>query len=492
MRIQDSFMLREIIFIHILLLLGGMEFLFAEEIALDIPRVVENALSNNLALKIEKLSTEISKESLDEFTSAFDPTLHFTGSLKDGDQESQKKYEITHKLSKFFKTGGSASIYVNISHYGISDVYTGTEIDNNDVYTDTDIDNNDFSSYTQLVITQPILKNRGISINTTNIAISENDYKISTLSFQQKVIDIFSEAQHLYWESFAAQERLIASHKSLKLAQKFLDESIEKVKLGDLVPIDTLQAKAEVAQRTEDLILYENELKNSHDELLYFIFGRATHGKKVKLVQKPEFKRIKVDEEKLVREALKRRTEYRIANLNAKNADLNVIYTKNQKLPEVDVNATLGIRGKEDTLGASIEKMTRSDDYEGSVTLSVEFPWGLNKDKAAYMKSRLEKKQIIHKLHETEQEIILDVRSAIRNLLTLERKYAASLLSKKLGEEKLQAEEKKYKHGLSTSYTVLQHQRDLANSTVNNIDALIQYQQAVVRLNKALGLGVEK
>ncbi len=461
--------------------------LFAEEISLDIDDVIQKALSNNLSLKIEKISTDISKEAIASSKSIFDPALYMSGSVTESDNDTEKDYEFAQGISKPLKTGGSVSLNVYVAHYDISgNNYSAIAQD-----TELGDSGNYFSSSTEFAISQPLLKNRGIKINTTGIALSENSQKISELKFKQKVIDILSEAQQLYWKSFAAQERLNASKQSLTLAQKFLDESIEKVKMGDLVPMDTLQAKAEVAQRAEDVILLENELKNSHDMLLYFIFGKAITDSTVNLSQKPKFQKIEIDEEKMTAGALQRRTEHQMAKINAESSRLNIIYTKNQKLPEVDINATFSVNGLDDSIGSSMGNMAESDHYEGRVTLSVEFPWGLKKDRATHMKSCLEKRQAIHTLYETEQQIILDVRTAIRNLFALERKYSASLITKKLGQEKLQDEEKKYKHGLSTSYTVLQHQRDLAFSTVNNIDALIEYQLAIVHLNKVAGLGVE-
>ncbi len=477
-------------FIHIISVIITISFchpLFAEEISLDIDSVIEKALSNNLSLKIEKISADISKQALASSQSGFDPSLYVRGSITESNTDTEKDYEIIQGISKPLITGGIASLNVYISHYDISDS-SGSNI-SQDAYNGGS--GNYFSSSTEFSISQPLLKNRGIKINTTNIALSENNQKISALTFKQKVIDILSEAQHLYWESFAAQERLTASKQSLTLAQKFLDESIEKVKLGDLVPMDTLQARAEVAQRSEDVILLDNELKNSHDMLLYFIFGKAITDSAVNLMQKPKFNKINIDKDKMITGALQRRTDCQMAKINVESSKLSIIYTKNQKLPELDINATFSVNGLNDSFGSSIEKMTESDNYEGSITLSIEFPWGLKKDRAAHMTSRLEKRQAIHTLHATEQQIILEVRTAVRNLFALERKYSASLISKKLGEEKLQDEENKFKHGLSTSYTVLQHQRDLAISTVNNIDALIEYQRAIVHLNKVAGLGAE-
>lgn len=462
--------------------------LCAELISLDIDGVVTRALSNNLGLKIEEISAQISSETVNEERSAFDPMLAVEGTVRENDDTAKNDYSISPSVSKKFKTGGSASLAFSVNHYDVSRE-TGylsaldTEIEDYDNY---------FSSTLSFILSHPLLKNRGVDINTSGILISENSRKVADLLFQQKIIDVGCDAQLLYWEAFKAKEQFEVAKSSLLIAEKFLHEAQEKVRLGDLVPMDTLEAQAEVAQRKEEVITLENAYLDSLDALAYFIYGKIVPGADILLAQKAEHRKITVNEEEILFAALKNRTDYRVAALNLENTRLDVVFKKNQTLPEVDISASLSINGLEDTFGTSVEKMAGSDNYQGQLTISASFPWNFRKERAQYMRSRLEKKQAIYALKEIEQKIVLDVRAAIRNIISQEKKYSATLLSKKLSEEKLEAEEKKFKLGLSTSYMVLQYQRDLAVSAVNHIDALIAFEEAVVELNKVMGNKAEE
>ena len=56
---------------------------------------------------------------------------------------------------------------------------------------------------------------------------------------------------------------------------------------------------------------------------------------------------------------------------------------------------------------------------------------------------------------------------------------------RKLAEEKLSAEEKKFEVGLSTSFNVLEFQEDLAEQQSNEIKAIIDYKKSKNRLRQA-------
>ena len=58
--------------------------------------------------------------------------------------------------------------------------------------------------------------------------------------------------------------------------------------------------------------------------------------------------------------------------------------------------------------------------------------------------------------------------------------------------EKLEAEDKKLKVGLTTNYIVLQHQRDLATARSNELRAIADYILAQAALEKAIGISLQK
>ncbi len=74
------------------------------------------------------------------------------------------------------------------------------------------------------------------------------------------------------------------------------------------------------------------------------------------------------------------------------------------------------------------------------------------------------------------------------NVTEADKRYHTTTLSKQLAEKKLSAEERKLRLGLSTSYNVLLYQRDLTDAAVRTINAVIDYQLALIHLDRVTGV----
>ena len=86
----------------------------------------------------------------------------------------------------------------------------------------------------------------------------------------------------------------------------------------------------------------------------------------------------------------------------------------------------------------------------------------------------------------------MELRTAVRSVTSAHKQFQSAALAAQLAEEKLAAEQEKYKSGLSTSYNVLLYQRDWINAMVNRVDAIINYQLAIIFLNKTVGITLEQ
>jgi outer membrane protein TolC len=91
------------------------------------------------------------------------------------------------------------------------------------------------------------------------------------------------------------------------------------------------------------------------------------------------------------------------------------------------------------------------------------------------------------RLQNNEQQAFLEIRNAVRNVKSNFKRIQAYQAARKLAEKNLKAEEKRLDVGLSTNYTVLQYQRDLARAKSNEIRAIIDYNLALAELDRVLG-----
>jgi len=177
--------------------------------------------------------------------------------------------------------------------------------------------------------------------------------------------------------------------------------------------------------------------------------------------------------------------------LKFENAKLNYDYYRNQALPKVDLNFIFSVDSAGKSNNISFERFFSGDNYTGQIGVSVKYPWKMRRDKANLSKAANERYQAKISLDNIKQKIILDVRKSMRNVLSLEKRFASTKVALELAEEKLKMEEDRFKSGYSTSYNVLQFQRDLTDAMVKNINASVDYQIARVYLEQATGVTLE-
>ncbi|MEC9018774.1 MAG: TolC family protein, partial [Nitrospinota bacterium] len=114
----------------------------------------------------------------------------------------------------------------------------------------------------------------------------------------------------------------------------------------------------------------------------------------------------------------------------------------------------------------------------------LSYPLGNRAAKSKLAGKKLEVAQLLMDIKDLENKISMEVREAYRQIKTDIKRVHAARIAKKLAEEKLSAEEKKFEVGLSTSFNVLEFQEDLAEEQSNEIRTIIDYKKSRNRLRQ--------
>ena len=120
------------------------------------------------------------------------------------------------------------------------------------------------------------------------------------------------------------------------------------------------------------------------------------------------------------------------------------------------------------------------------VTLSI--PIRNRVAQATQVRSELEYRQAQMRLQQTENQIRIEVRNAQFSVTQNRAAVEAAQAAAELGRQSLDAEQKKYALGASTSTLVLQNQSALATAESNLVSAMAAYEKAQVELDRATGL----
>ena len=483
-----------------------------DELGLSLRQVVETTLKNNVAIAVQEFNVKIREQDITDRKSEFDPTINLELSTKERtnqvssafavpDKARNRDYVVGFSLNQKVITGGDYDLSFNSNRNQTNSAFAGL--------------NPQYSSELLFSATQPLLKNFGIDNNKRNIYIASNDLDISDFEFESRVIDTITEVENVYWELVFSIEDLNVKRKSLKRAQDLEKRVRAQVEVGTVAPLDILQAQSEVASREELLLQAEDLIQDNEDNLkneLNIDFNSLAGRKKIQPVDKPMIqpgKDIVLDE--AIKKALASRPDFLARKTKLTNDHILVKYNENQVYPTLDLFGSLGLNGisgdavaisrfgggtVQSPFGGGYDKSLSSlgsrSYYQWEVGLKMSYPLGNRSAKSRLTASRLQAAQTLLDIKDLEKTIVVEVREAVRQIKTEAKRIQATSLARKLAEKKLDAEEKKFEVGMSTSFNVLEFQEDLVEEQSNEIRALIDYRKSRIRLRQVMATTMEK
>ncbi len=372
-----------------------------------------------------------------------------------------------------------------------------------------------YGSALRFDFTQPLLKNFGFKVSRREILVAQNNLDISTHQFQKVLMDTIYSVQEAYWNLFYAIEDLKVKQQSLQLARDLLAKNRKEVEVGKLAPIEILNAEAVVASREADILQAEALIRRSEDVLknLLNLSEEALSLQRIVPSDKPSFTEREVSLEKALMEAVEKRPDLKAQKKSIETNELNLSVAKNQMLPGLDLQLSYwspGLTGDRilyldnnplTGVVVGVEEGNPTDAvrdalkflyHNWTIGLSLSFPLSNFTTRADYARARMEIEKSQLELKNLEKQILLEIRDAVREIETSFKRAQAYKLARELAEERLEAEVKKLDVGLTTNYFVLQYQEELARERSLELKALVDYNLAWAKLEKAIGTTLEK
>jgi len=167
---------------------------------------------------------------------------------------------------------------------------------------------------------------------------------------------------------------------------------------------------------------------------------------------------------------------------------MEIDFRRNQIFPQLDVSGSIGFRGRDEEFGETVDNITSARDEAWGVGVSITFPWGLRGDRARLERSQLENERLFLQIKDKEQDIIQEIINAHQEAENARLRHNNDRSARIISERTAEAEEEKLKEGISTSYTVLQLQRDATDARTRELRSLVNYYQALIELRRAQGL----
>lgn len=349
-----------------------------------------------------------------------------------------------------------------------------------------------------LTLTQPVLRSFGRDINRVRIRAGQNLRRISEAQARLTVLNKTADTIRAYWDLVGATEAARVYEEALRNAERLLKISETRRDIGTAADIDVLQAKAGVAMRQSELIQAYARIFDASDRLkLLLNLQDGGHFSKITVLpmDRPNpdagtlFDLENYDEslEASVAKALEMRPEIEMSDLEIANALLEQERARNDMLPQLDLVGAYAHGGRDTKLGRTLSGILEEQDRVFSVGVQASVPIGNRAARGAHQRARINSRQAEERRKQAHMALMMQVHFACRNVATSRALVESNQQTVRLQEINVDAEERRLRIGITTSYQVLRVQEDLTAAQAQQLQARIVFEKALVDLQLAEG-----
>ncbi len=383
----------------------------------------------------------------------------------------------------------------------------------------------------KMTVTQPLLQGFGFPANTRFIRIAKNNRELTDVAFRLQITDTVDQIENIYWDLVYAYENARVQNESLAFAQKTLSDTKKQVEIGSLAPIEVVRAQSTVAQDQQLVTLAQTNLqleqllmKNALTRTLKDPVLATAEVIPTSTIDFPAQEEVAPTED-LINEALRHRAELVESRIDLNSRDLSNKAVRSALLPTLNAFAYYGGAGLggaqnpadlcsspptvlQDALGCASptggpsgldftapstglgdtwNQLVNSTSPDKGVGLQLNIPIRNRAAQAVQIRSELEYRQAQMRLQQIENQVGIEVRNAQYAVQQNRASVDSAKAALELARQSLDAEQKKYQFGTSTTTLVLQYQSQLATAESTLVNATVAYEKSRIELDRATG-----
>jgi len=509
---------------------------------LTLQEAVERALKNNLEIELERTSVVSAHNLLHAARGAYDGMFRWQPGYERRDTPtSSVLFGANGKLAERFHNQNFS--YQQRLRWNGASFHAGFD-NSRQSTTNPFVSLNPFTqSRLVLGFTQPLMRNRLIDRERSDIAIRSKNIGVSRIDLELRAVDVAARAELAYWDLVAAREDVVVKADGVTWGREQLARSRRMIDSGTLAPVELAAAEAELERRIDSyhasvgvVTEVENALKTliasgKDDE----IWNEAIIPTERRDPAPPGAEEL----QRAVAVAMEKRLEFRRLGLQGEANQVRKQAAADRLKPQVDlvgawVNA--GLAGTEpagagNNLFAQSNAITLQRINElsaraglapvtvpsfggtppglvggyGSVLSGVfglnyqTFQVGLSVDwnvrnhaaEAEVSEAVVTERRLKLQRAQLEQGIAAQVRNALQAIETARQRIAAAEASARAAKEKLDSETRLFQNGESTNFFVLTRQNEYTDSARRIVVSRLELNKAIARLRLAMGETLE-
>jgi outer membrane protein TolC len=435
------------------------------------------ALAHNLDLQIQRYEPQISLYDLHSAYAGYDPTFNFSAT-RDHNHSGAVGFPSSISDSDSFRSG-----LVGATPWGMSYDLSGSLAETRSF---SSLTNGTDGSGGQagVSVTQPLLRNFWVDNTRVSISVAKNRLKFSEQGLRQQIITTVTDVENAYYELIYAREYLHVQQQALALAQTQLDQDKKRVELGSLAPLDVQQDEAQVAQSRASLIAAQFNLAVAQNSLKNLLTDSYLKWHDIDIAPTATMTptRQVLDVQDSWSKGMAQRPDLLQAKLNIEQQGIQLKYLRNQIFPQLDLVGSYGVNGSGREFSDALGQYSTGNRPYYSYGAQLSIPLSNARARNGLKTGKANEQQLLLSLKKLEQNVMVQIDNAVKQAQSAWEGAEATRQARTYAEAALDAEQKKYAVGKSTTFTVLQLQNNLTSARSQEIRSLADYNKALSNL----------
>lgn len=458
---------------------------------------IESALARNFGIQIAQLQPQITSEELLAAEAVFDAVLFGNINAQWLDEPQRVPVLGGFPLGRPF-TRSESQRYET----GVRKRFTpGTE-----AFISTDLTRLDnktpgfaffpdpaYSAAVRIGATQPLLRGFGEEFNTASIRLAENQRERSIEQLQADQLQTTANTEIAYWDLHVAWQELAIAEWLVEVGVE-VREVMERRREFDTRPAQYADAVARVEQRLADVIRTRRRVRAESDALKALVndpqLPIATEAV-LRPSDVPLQTPVTFDLHETLVTAVQHRPELQQAALEISDAAIRQRVADHQRLPLLNLSAETAFLGLDDGIGGAYRQANRGSFIDYILGLAFEWPLGNRGAEAESRAARLRRSAATLNYARTLQAVILDVKNALRDVMTNYELIRATRSFRIAQTENLRTllVEEEFLAGLTPEFLNLKftRQETLAQARRQEVQAVANFNKSLAALRRAIG-----
>ncbi|HLH77600.1 MAG TPA: TolC family protein [Candidatus Binataceae bacterium] len=497
---------------------------------LSLKQAIYLALRNNPGVLAARLQPVMADASVMQQAGIFDPDL--TGVA----QQQKTVIPATTPIETF--QGNALETKTYAWNFGVNKILASTNgtlsLTFNNLRTETNnltqTINPSYTPTLALSLSQPLLRNFGWGFATINVDLAESSQKQAQWSYAQALTDFVQKVGGDYWSVVAAQENLAVAEEGLRFYRDLVHVNSVQHRVGMLAPLDLEEAQASEATARANLYSSRAALKNALNTLREDVMLNPAGTfvpRQITPSDRPNPDAyIDTDERDALVSAVENRASLAQMREAIRAALLQVKYSENQLLPQVNaqsqisINSLAGdavcgpnfgyssldnciqspgpINGDKPNMpgvalpfsgnyASALNQMFGFGFYNYVAILSFERPLANATARAALAQTRAAYQQIGLQYQAALSQAVNEVENGLANAQADVDRVQATSEAVQYARHALHNEQVRFRAGMASTHDLLQYQSEYINARGNQVQAEIDLENAKLALWHANG-----